>query len=459
MNEETKTDTLSAFGKEFQTKAISAILSDRAFLERIYDILSPDFFEQDAQKWIIKQSTEYFIEYKNLISLTVFGAETNKLSDDVLKAAIQEQLKKSYKEITSSDLQYIKNEFLEFCKHQKIKSAISDSIDLLKNKQFDLIKTKFDDALKAGLERNVGHEYNTGLEQRMSASCRETVKTGWDIIDKLLDGGMGKGELIFVVAPAGSGKSWILTRAGMSAMKQGKNVLHFTMELNEEYVGLRYDSCFSGIPFQEVRTKKDIVAKSFSDVSGKLVIKFFPLKTITAATLKAHVSHTEMILGIKFDLLVVDYADLLKSLTTNKNSNSYSEGGAVYEELRAVAGELKIPIISASQSQRSQNSEEIIGAEGVADSYKKIMTGDFIFSLSRMTEDKLANTARIHIIKNRLGRDGDSYPCHFDASCGDIRILDPSTVEGMEISKKFKHQQESGKDQIRKKWNQNKDRE
>lgn len=256
-----------------------------------------------------------------------------------------------------------------------------------------------------------------------------------------------------------SHNSWILTRAGMSAMKQGKNVLHFTMELNEEYVGLRYDSCFSGIPFQEVRTKKDIVAKSFSDVTGKLVIKFFPLKTITAATLKAHVAHTEMILGIKFDLLVVDYADLLKSLTTNKNSNSYSEGGAVYEELRAVAGELKIPIISASQSQRSQNSEEIIGAEGVADSYKKIMTGDFIFSLSRMTEDKLANTARIHIIKNRLGRDGDSYPCHFDASCGDIRILDPSTVEGMEITKKFKHQQESGKDQIRKKWNQNKDRE
>lgn len=206
MSDETKNDNLSGFGKDFQTKAISAILSDRAFLERIYDILSPDFFEQDAHQWIIKKSTEYFIQYKDLISLTVFGAETNKLSDDVLKAAIQEQLKKSYKEITSGDLTYVKNEFLEFCKHQKIKSAISESIDLLKSKQFDTIKAKFDDALKAGLERNVGHEYNTGLEQRMSASCRETVKTGWDIIDKLLDGGMGKGELIFVVAPAGSGK-------------------------------------------------------------------------------------------------------------------------------------------------------------------------------------------------------------------------------------------------------------
>jgi len=452
MSDDIKKDTLSTFGKEFQTKAIAAILADRAFLERIYDILSPDFFEQDAQKWIVKKTTEYFIEYKNLISLTVIGAETSKLTDDVLKAAIQEQVKKSYKEITSSDLTYIKNEFLEFCKHQKIKSAISESIDLLKNKQFDTIKSKFDDALKAGLERNIGHEYNTGLEQRMSASCRETVKTGWDIIDKALDGGMGKGELIFVVAPAGSGKSWVLTRAGMSAMKQGKNVLHFTMELNEEYVGLRYDSCFSGIPFQEVRTKPDIIAKSFKDVTGKLVIKFFPLKTITAATLKAHVEHTQMILGIKFDLLVVDYADLLKSLTTNKNSNSYSEGGAVYEELRAVAGELRIPILSASQSQRSQNSEEIIGAEGVADSYKKIMTGDFIFSLSRMTEDKLANTARIHIIKNRLGKDGDSYPCYFDASCGDIRIFEPTSIEGMEIAKKFKNQQGVGKENIKKRW-------
>ena len=121
MSDDIKKDTLSTFGKEFQTKAIAAILADRAFLERIYDILSPDFFEQDAQKWIVKKTTEYFIEYKNLISLTVIGAETSKLTDDVLKAAIQEQVKKSYKEITSSDLTYIKNEFLEFCKHQKIK--------------------------------------------------------------------------------------------------------------------------------------------------------------------------------------------------------------------------------------------------------------------------------------------------------------------------------------------------
>ena len=136
-------------------------------------------------------------------------------------------------------------------------------------------------------------------------------------------------------------------------------------------------------------------------------------------------------------------------MVTNKNSNSYSEGGAVYEELRAVAGELQIPCWSASQAQRAMAEEEVIGASGVADSYRKIMTGDFILSLSRMVEDKTAGTARIHVIKNRFGADGMTFQCNFDTSCGNIEIFESNTVEGLAIINRTKGQKDNIKKIIR----------
>ena len=159
--------------------------------------------------------------------------------------------------------------------------------------------------------------------------------------------------------------------------------------------------------------------------------------------------------------MVVDYADLLRPSVIHKNSNSYEEGGDTYGELRSVAGELQIPTWSASQSNRGAHEEEIVGALNVADSYKKIMIGDFIMSLSRRTEDKMAGTGRVMIIKSRFGSYGNVYPCEFDASCGNIKIYDKSSIEGMNVLSKTKSAQENIKDILRKRWKEthNKDKD
>jgi len=456
MNEETKTDTLQSFGKEFQTKAIAALLSDRAFLERIYDILSPDFFEQDAQKWLIKKSTEYFIQYKDLISMTVIGVETGKLSDEVLQAAIQSQSIKSFKEITASDLTYVKNTFLEFCKHQKIKAAISESIDLLKSKNFDGIKAKFDDALKAGMDRDIGDNYLENIDSRYSEAVRDVIRTNLPELDKLLDGGLGKGELGFFCGSPGGGKSWLLQGFGAEALKQGKNVLHFTMELNAKYTEFRYDSYLTGIQFRELKSNMDkvklTIGKLKSEGAGTLYVKYFPLKTISAETLKAHTEHIQLITGKKIDMMIVDYADLLKPLTTNKNSNSYSDMGSVYEELRSVAGVLQIPIWTVSQANRGAAQNDIIEGDDVSESYKKLMTGDFVASMARTNENKTTGTAMMHIIKNRFGNDGMDFPCNFNADCGKLEMFSASSVEGIAVSNKIKGKNEMMKDSARKKF-------
>jgi len=445
-------DNLKKFGSEFQIKCISGLVSDKTFIERISDILEPDSFETDAHKFIVKETISYFLQYKDLPTLAVFKVKVDGIENDLLKQSVVEQLRLVYQKISDTDLKYIKEQFLEFCKNQKIKNAIMESVDHLKSGQYDKIKHVVDIAMKAGMERNIGHEYMVDIEQRMSQMARKTVKTNWTEIDTLMDGGLAGGELGIITACAGSGKSWVLAKMGAEAMKQGKNVLHYTLELNENYVGLRYDACFTGIDFQNIRNNIDIVKKKIAEIPGKLIIKYFPIKTVSAHSLKLHAERIQT-LGTKIDLIIVDYADILRPSQSDRNSNSYSEAGGIYEELRGVAGELQVPIWSASQSNRAAMDEDIIQANNISDSYRKIMTADFVISLSRKMSDKQANTARFHVIKNRFGPDGVTFPARMNAGCGDIRIFSENSREGMGILNEMSQEENVVKKMISNKWN------
>jgi RecA/RadA recombinase len=453
-NETNEVNTLKKFGNVFQTKCISILMSDKQFLERIVDILSPDHFESDSYKWIIKLIAEYFPKYREIPTMEVFAVEIQKIPDVVLQSAVKEQVKNAYKYMGSADATYIKETFLEFCKNQKLKNAIWEAHDFLKRGDYDSIWHVINEASKAGVERNLGHDYLKETDIRLSELARDTIKTNWPNIDVHLDGGLGRGELGFIIGNAGSGKSWFLAHIGAEAMRQGKNVIHFTMELNEKYVGRRYDAYFSGMAFQEVRNHPDLVKKEIENIQGKLFIKYFPMHTATALTLKTHIERFQLITGIKIDLAVIDYADLLMPFSTNKNSSLYEDGGNIYSELRSILGELQIPGWSASQGNRSGHEEEILNALNVADSYKKIMLGDFIMALGRTTEHKLAGTGTISVVKSRFGSDGTIYPCSFDASNGKIEIYEKNTIEGNEILNKVKSAQESIKGIIGKRWKQ-----
>ena len=445
-------DNLKKFGSEFQIKCISGLVSDKTFIERISDILEPDSFETDAHKFIVKETISYFLEYKDLPTLAVFKVKVDSIENDLLKQSVVDQLRLVYQKISDTDLKYIKEQFLEFCKNQKIKNAIMESVDHLKSGQYDKIKHVVDIAMKAGMERNIGHEYMVDIEQRMSQMARKTVKTNWTEIDTLMDGGLAGGELGIITACAGSGKSLVLAKMGAEAMKQGKNVLHYTLELNENYVGLRYDACFTGIDFQNIRNNIDIVKKKIAEIPGKLIIKYFPIKTVSAHSLKLHAERVQT-LGTKIDLIIVDYADILRPSQSDRNSNSYSEAGGIYEELRGVAGELQVPIWSASQSNRAAMDEDIIQANNISDSYRKIMTADFVISLSRKMSDKQANTARFHVIKNRFGPDGVTFPARMNAGCGDIRIFSENSREGMGILNEMSQEENVVKKMMSNKWN------
>jgi replicative DNA helicase len=451
-------DNLKKFGNEFQNKCIASLLSDRAFLERIQDILLTEYFESDSSKWIVDEINKYFLQYKDIPTMTVFKIKVDDVQDPILKKSIIDQLRSVYQKVSDTDMNYVKETFIEFCKNQSLKQAMLTGVEYLKTGEYEKIRHEIDKALKAGAERNLGTDFIADVDKWLSENARVCVKTGWPLVDNLLDGGLGVGELGIIMAPAGIGKSWILTRLGAESLLQGKNVIHFTLELNEGYINRRYASCLTGFDFQSIPRQKEIVKNRVEDMKnqsgfGRLKVKYFPIKTVSPLSLKSHLERCQIIDGIKYDLVIVDYADILRPISAEKNSNSYSEAGSIYEDLRMIAGELKIPCWSASQCNRSSTEEDIITAGDIADSYRKIMTADFIMSVSRKIEDKVSNTARFHVVKNRFGADGITFPSLFNSSNGSIVLYEQSSKEGIDLQTKMDGSGDVIKNMLSDKWN------
>ena len=314
-----------------------------------------------------------------------------------------------------------------------------ESVDLLEQKKYDEIKVLIDGAMKAGSERDLGHDYIISLEDRLTSSVRNTLPTPWDSITNVMDGGLAGGELGVLVAPAGIGKTWCLQSLGAHLVKEGKTVVHYTLELNESYVGLRYDTVFSGTPTANIKFYQEDVQKVIDGLAGKLIIKYYPTRSASVNTLAAHLKQME-IQEIKPDVVIVDYADILKPTTFYKEKRHAT--GETYENLRGMAGEFDVPIWTASQANRSSLEEEVIDASKVSEDYSKVMTADFVMSVSRKVEDKIANTGRVHVIKNRFGVDGITFPANINTNTGRIEVYESSTVGGKEAQGKMNNSDE-----------------
>ena len=442
--------TLTQFGTSFQSKIITSCLIDSMFLQTIMEVLQPEYFESDANSWLAKTINEYFNKYKTTPTLEALKIEIENIENDVFKISVVEGLKDAWRYREANDLQFVQEKTLDFCKNQVLKSAIMESVNLLENQNYDGIKTVIDNAMKAGTPVDVGHDYNVGIEERLTKSTRITIKTPWDITNEIMDGGLGEGELGVVVAPAGVGKTWLLQSLAAGAIKRGFTVVHYTLELNETYVGLRYDTVFSGITTQNIKYQKDDVKKIIDGLKGKMIIKYYPTRSATVNTLSAHLKQLEL-KNIKADLVVVDYADILRDNSGMREVRH--QLGAVYEELRGLAGEFKVPIWTASQANRSALEEEVIEATKVAEAYSKIMIADFVMSISRKAEDKLSHTARCHIIKNRFGIDGITYPMSMNTNLGKIEIYESTSAPGKQQQGKMDNSEEFKRKLLASKYN------
>ena len=182
-NYDSNVDNLSKYGIEFQTKVLASIISAPEFLEQSFDVINPYFFDSDAGRWVAKKVLTYYNEYRTLPTLEYFKIEMTSETDDAIRAGIVELLRKVLTKVKDTDLNYVRDRFLDFARNQSLKSAIIKSVDLLQEGKYDSIKTLVDHALRSGQPKHVGHRWNEDVDIRLTHVCRDTVTTGWSVID------------------------------------------------------------------------------------------------------------------------------------------------------------------------------------------------------------------------------------------------------------------------------------
>lgn len=447
-------DNELAFDNSFQNKVTISLITDFTFLQTIYDILDPEYFESDGRKWIVSKAKEYYKKYKNIPSFDVLKTEYDKEENELLKINIKQKLKDAYDLKEASDLAYIKDNFRQFCIHQNFKKAVLDSVDYLKAGKFDRIKKAFDDALKAGQPNNLGKDLLVeAVERIFEEEARSVIKTPWDVITDLADGGFGKKELYIGVGGPGSGKSFTLCSIGNTILLQGKTVFHYTLELSETMTAKRYYTIMTGIQGRDLKESveeiKERIDKTYLPSNGKLIIKEYPTKRATVDTISAHID-SAINNGIKPDAIIIDYGDLLRS--TVPSGDRRLDVGNIFEELRGLAVQYEVPVITVTQANRSSADAEFVSGENVSEDYSKIMIGDFIFSISRNMKDAATKTAKIYIIKNRFGPDKMLLPAKFDLDSGKLEIFEPTSAEGVSITSKNKSDDDYIKQRLKTKY-------
>jgi len=411
---------LNQYGPHFQIKVLSSLLTHKEFLVNIQDILSDEYFDNQAHKWVIKEVLRYYDKYHTTPSMDILKVEVKKIDNEVLQLSVKEQLREAY-QASDEDLEYVQEEFTGFCKNQQIKKALMSSVDLLKAGDFDSIKSIISNALQAGNDKNVGHEYLKDLESRFREDARTTIPTPWTRINELLQGGLGNGDFGLIFGNPGGGKSWSLVALGGFAVKMGYNVVHYTLELGEQYVGRRYDAFFSRIPVDKILKNRERIEEIIPSLEGELIIKEFPTGRATMSTIESHITKiTDM--GIKPDLVIIDYVDLLG--TKKKTADRKGEIDDIYQSTKGLARQLDIPIWSVSQVNRAGAKDDIVEGDKAAGSYDKIMITDVCISLSRKKADKVNGTGRFHIMKNRYGIDGLTFGVEADTSTGHFVVKD-----------------------------------
>lgn len=421
--------SLSTYGKNFQEKLCFLILEDRIFSDRMMEILKVDFLESKYLQWFVDKIFEYKTKYKTHPSKetieTILKSSLSK-ENELLQKQVLDFYARLTKNLNIDDAEFIKNESIDFCRKQKLHEAMLKAAGLLKINSFDEIKTVIDAAMKAGAPIDVGHDFIKDFEKRYVENIRYPISTGWTEIDDITGGGLGRKEYCLILGGTGAGKSFIMTHLGAEALKQGYNVVFYTLELSPEAIGKRFDSCLTGIPLDELADHKSEVLDKISEIKGQLRIKFYPKKSVGISAIRNHLQKLESE-NFKPDMIILDYLDLLRAGSVKKELRH--ELGETYDEFEALNQELNTVGVSGSQINRGGFKADTISMADISEAFNKNFGSYLTLGLTRNDNDKVNNTGKLTVCKNRSGPDGIVYNLFMDPAVAEVKVInvyDPS---------------------------------
>ena len=253
----------SKYGKDFQEKIFQALLTDHQWSAQMIEVMQFDYFELKYLQFLCDRFFNFYDKYKNFptmqLLITIIRDELSSGNDTILRDQVVEYLSRIKASPNIGDLKFVKEKALDFCKKQALQQALEESVKAIKAENYEQVLSIMKDAVYKGGQATIGHDFFEDHEARFVLVDRATCATGIKELDqkKVLNGGLGRGEIGIVVAPTGVGKSHWLVAMGAEALRRGKNVVHYTFELSETQVGIRYDSHLCGISSSEVRENKE----------------------------------------------------------------------------------------------------------------------------------------------------------------------------------------------------------
>lgn len=413
-------------GEALEFQIIRNILSNRTFLVSVIEHLYPEFFDNTTTKIAANVIKDYFTKYADAPSFDIIKEEAKKFLTPKDDISLFESELESIKNLNIENEDYIKSKVLEHCQFSALKKAILHSANLLTERPDDY-KGKISEQIKAALsiaqQTDLGLNYFTNPEQRIVNEMRykKYIKTGIASLDRVTSGGWSVEDttLTVVVASTGIGKSIFLCKFGSIAILHGHKVIHITHELSESRTAARYDALLTKIGMSQRLSRHEELLKKINVVKGitggnNLRIKEFPTKTCSANQIRAYIDKLKQTEGFEPEIIINDYLDLMVANFNAYKEDDYGAQKRVSEELRALAQELGIPIITASQTNRGASDKEVISGNDIAESFGKTMTTDLMLTINQTFKEKLENKCNLYVSKYRNGPSGLMIPLNIN---------------------------------------------
>jgi archaellum biogenesis ATPase FlaH len=438
------------------------VLTNEKFMRKVLPFIKPEYFD-GVYRQLFKEVAKYVAKYNRLPTQESFKIEvdqSDKFNDEQYQHAVE--IIPNIFAVEAIDDKWLFDTTEKWCQDRAVYNAIMESISIIDGKHSTLTKNSLPDiltkALAVSFDTNIGHDYIENVADRYDFYHEDSPRIPFDLdyFNKITKGGLLNKTLNIALAGTGVGKSLFMCHVSAAALNDGKNVLYITMEMSEERIAERIDANLLDVPIDQLETlSKDMLVNKVSQIAaktnGKLIIKEYP-------TGQAHTNHFRALLNeLKLkknfipDIIFIDYLNICASARMKGmggSINSYSYIKAIAEEIRGLAVEFNVPIISATQTTRSGYSNSDVGLEDTSESFGLPATADLMFALISNDELSKDNQIMVKQLKNRyndpninkrflVGVDRSKMRL-FDSEGSSDLVDDTPTFDKTEMNERFK---------------------
>jgi replicative DNA helicase len=424
-------------GSTFQIQLLNQIIIDKEFSRSIIDVIEANYFENKYFKLIIQMIKEYYVKYEHMPTFDTLEQITKSELQQEMAAKIVIDTITKIKECSVEGGEFVQEKAMKFCKQQELQKVMSKAQKIIDGGEFenyDTVEQLVRTALQVGEREDGMSDVFYNLDEVLNEDYRHPIPMGIPGIDRLLKGGLAKGEIGVILAPTGVGKSTLLTKIANHSFNLGYNVVQIFFEDNPKIIQRKHITLWTKIHPDDLTERKEEAMAKVREVentmTNKLILKKLPSDTVTMSQIKNQLRKI-IADGVKIDMVLLDYIDCV--VPDRNLGDEWKSEGSVMRGFESMCHELNLVGWTATQGNRSSISSDVVTTDQMGGSIKKAQVGHVIISVAKSLQQKEMKLATMAITKSRIGDDGVVFEnCKFDNGTLEIDTESSVTFLGLE---------------------------